>query len=357
MLKSDSFKSRANVATWLFTGCFLIFVMVVVGGITRLTGSGLSITKWKIITGTLPPLNEVQWNEEFLNYTQTPQFEQINSHFDIEQFKTIYWWEYIHRLLGRLIGVIFIIPYIYFLVTRQFSKSMQRKTLLLLLMGGMQGLIGWYMVESGLVNVPSVSHYRLALHLTTAFLTFGLTFWFAMDILQPTKANKSEIFPKVKFNASLIFILVMLQIIAGAFVAGLDAGLVYNTFPKMDNKWIADGVWWAWNKGGFIGVIDSLAGVQFIHRYIAYVVVVVILWGWFKFSNQKFKQVKYNNNITKGYNMLVVIVAVQFLLGVFTLIYKVPIVLGVIHQAGAFFLYACSIYLMHSVYKKSGRIA
>jgi heme a synthase len=164
MEKVLSISNRTNIILWLFSGCFLIFVMVVVGGITRLTGSGLSITKWDVVTGTIPPLSDEAWQKEFTHYTETPQFKQINAHFGIEDFKQIYFWEYIHRLIGRVIGIVFIIPFAWFLFKKQLSRSLIWKSLLLFFMGGLQGFIGWYMVKSGLVDIPSVSHFRLALN-------------------------------------------------------------------------------------------------------------------------------------------------------------------------------------------------
>src|SRR4030095_465686 len=191
MERQLSIKNRTNIILWLFSGCFLIFVMVVVGGITRLTGSGLSIAKWDVVTGTVPPLNDAAWITEFSHYMETPQFKQINAHFGLDDFKQIYWWEYIHRLIGRLIGVVFIIPFLWFLFTKQLNREIIMKSLILFFMGGLQGFIGWYMVKSGLVDIPSVSHFRLALHLITAFTTFGLTFWFAFELIHTEKIQLS----------------------------------------------------------------------------------------------------------------------------------------------------------------------
>jgi cytochrome c oxidase assembly protein subunit 15 len=317
--------------------------MVIVGGITRLTGSGLSITEWNIVTGTIPPLSEEHWVVEFSKYQESPEYQKINSHFSLSDFKQIYWWEYIHRLIGRLIGFVFLFPFIYFIITRQLKGKMIYKVLTLFLLGGFQGFLGWYMVKSGLVNDPNVSHYRLAMHLTTAFITFGLTFWFALDILHRSRVKE---IPVRMSAAVVIFTLVLLQIIFGAFVAGQDAGYVYNTFPKMEDKWIADSVTYAWHSNGFSGLINSLGGVQFIHRYFAYIVVMVIGWELLRAYRMKSSGIL-SSGIFNAYVFLGVVVLLQFLLGVFTLIYKVPVYLGVIHQAGAFLLFAGSIYLIH----------
>ncbi|HMT27831.1 MAG TPA: COX15/CtaA family protein, partial [Bacteroidia bacterium] len=239
MKNEMSIRSRSSIILWLFTGCFLIFGMVVVGGITRLTGSGLSITKWDVVTGSIPPLNEESWNKEFLHYQETPQFKHINSHFGIEDFKQIYWWEYIHRLLGRVIGLVFLIPFLWFLFTKQLNRELIVKSLILFAMGGLQGFIGWYMVSSGLVDVPSVSHFRLALHLITAFATFGLTFWFAFELINTVKITLTG-WHKTLYNlVRIIFTFTILQILYGAFVAGMKAGYIYNTWPLMGDKLIA----------------------------------------------------------------------------------------------------------------------
>ena len=180
-------KDNKKVIYWLLTGCFLIFVMVVVGGITRLTHSGLSISSYKLISGTIPPLNEAEWIAEFEHYKQFPEYQKLHNHFDLEDFKDIYFWEYIHRVLGRLLGIVFIIPFLYFLIKKQLTKPTIKKALILLFLGGFQGFLGWYMVKSGLVDRPSVSHYRLAMHLTTAFITFAYTLWVALDLWYPVK--------------------------------------------------------------------------------------------------------------------------------------------------------------------------
>ena len=169
--------SNKKIIFWLYSGCILVFAMVVIGGITRLTGSGLSITEWKVITGTLPPLNETDWQLEFAQYQLSPQFQKINSDFNIEDFKQIYFWEYFHRLIGRMIGIVFIIPFLYFYFKKQIDKKLLPKLIIIFLLGAWQGFLGWYMVKSGLQNNPFVSHYRLAIHLVNAFLTFGYIFW------------------------------------------------------------------------------------------------------------------------------------------------------------------------------------
>ena len=214
-------KDNKKVIYWLLTGCTLIFIMVIVGGITRLTHSGLSISNYKLISGTIPPTNAMQWNEAFDLYKQYPEYQKLNYNMTIDEFKDIYFWEWIHRVIGRFIGLVFVIPFVYFLLRKQLKKSTIKKCLILLAMGGFQGFLGWFMVKSGLVDKPDVSHYRLAMHLTTAFLTFAYTFWVALDLIFPSKKQVNTSFRNL-IRVGLVILVV--QIIWGAFVAGLDAG-------------------------------------------------------------------------------------------------------------------------------------
>ena len=348
MSKELSISDRSSIVLWLFSGCFLIFVMVVVGGITRLTGSGLSITKWDVVTGTIPPLNEADWQHEFELYMQSPQFQKINSHFGLEEFKDIYWWEYIHRLLGRLIGLVFIIPFLYFLITKKLSGTLILKCLLLFGLGGLQGFLGWYMVKSGLVDMPSVSHFRLALHLITAFITFGFTFWYAFGLIHTERQNIT-VAGKTLYNLTIFtFAVTIIQIVFGAFVAGLKAGYIYNTWPLMGDALIPESFYHALNTMGWFALIDNHSGVQLAHRYLAYLVVILVAAiYWFAVKNASSGNLALSTGQRQALNLLLIFVAVQFVLGVLTLIMKVPILLGVLHQAGAFFLFAGIIYLLH----------
>lgn len=354
MEKVLSIESRINIILWLFSGCFLIFLMVVIGGITRLTGSGLSITKWDVVTGSIPPLTDMQWQEEFSHYTDTPQFKKINSHFGIEEFKSIYWWEYIHRLTGRLIGLVFVIPFIWFLYTKQLSRTLIYKCLLLFFMGGLQGFIGWYMVKSGLVDIPSVSHFRLALHLITAFITFGLTYWFALELINTQKIKLTG-WQKQFYNFSIvIFILTLIQILFGAFVAGLKAGHIYNTWPLMGDQFVADSVYFVFEKSGWMAFFNDMSGVQFMHRNLAYILTAAVFaLAIYAFGKQKSQQIKLSPPQLFALKVVVGIIILQFVLGVLTLIYNVPIGLGVLHQVGAFLLFSSVIYLLHRLKRKA----
>ncbi|MAB48193.1 MAG: heme A synthase [Flavobacteriaceae bacterium] len=332
-------KDNKAVIYWLLTGCILIFIMVVVGGITRLTHSGLSISNYKLISGTIPPMNEVEWNEAFELYKQYPEYQKLNNHFTIEDFKDIYFWEWIHRVIGRFIGLVFIIPFIYFLIRKQLSKPTIKKSIILLLMGGFQGFLGWYMVKSGLVDRPDVSHYRLAAHLTTAFLTFAYTFWVALDLMFP---NKKAIDTKLRNFIRIGLVILIIQIIYGAFVAGLDAGWIHNHWPFMsEGKLIHETVYTEHNPT-YLNFIEGKSGVQFVHRTLAYFVVVFILSIWYKATRNDISKWQ-----TKGVNSLLLVVGIQFLLGVLTLLLAVPVWLGVLHQVVAFILLSCMVFTLH----------
>lgn len=332
-------KDNKHVIYWLITGCALIFIMVIVGGITRLTHSGLSISDYKLISGTIPPMNLEEWNEAFELYKQYPEYKKLNYHFTLEEFKDIYFWEWIHRVIGRFIGIVFIIPFLYFLIRKQLSRSTIKKSLILLFLGGFQGFLGWYMVKSGLVDKPDVSHYRLAMHLTTAFITFAYTIWVALDLWFPVK---KEIQKGLRNILRIALVLLIIQIIWGAFVAGLDAGWIHNHWPLMsDGKLIHETVFIeqdpVWKN-----FIEGKSGVQFIHRYLAYIVVGIITVIWYRTKKMDLTILQ-----RQGIHSLMILVIIQFITGVFTLILQVPVWLGVLHQVWAFFLLAALTFTLH----------
>ena len=333
-----------SVIYWLLIGCFLIFLMVVIGGITRLTESGLSMVDWNLFMGSVPPLNEQDWIETFNQYKQYPEYQKVNFHFSLEEFKSIFFWEYLHRLMGRLIGLIFIVPFIYFLLKKKLSKPLIKECLAILFMGGFQGFLGWWMVASGLVDNPDVSHYRLAVHLITAFLTFAYTFWVALKLMY--SREQKENVPFMRKGLIILLILIIVQIVYGGFVAGLNAGFVMNTWPKMDGQWIADSV--TIIEPFWINFIDGIGGVQFVHRYLAIIIVGLVLFLLLKAN--KFNLNKRQLNGLKG---ILIIVFLQFMLGVFTLLYSVPIALGVIHQIGAFLLLGVIVFTLNSFRKNT----
>ena len=331
-------KDNKKVIYWLLTGCLLIFIMVIVGGITRLTDSGLSISNYKLISGTIPPISEKEWQKAFDLYKQYPEYQKLNSHYNLEDFKSIYFWEWFHRVIGRVIGLVFIFPFIYFLVTRQLTKKTILKCLVLLGLGGFQGFLGWYMVKSGLVDMPDVSHFRLAAHLTTAFLTFAATLWVALDLIFPTRK------PAIKPIRNLIIVsygVLIFQIVYGAFVAGLKAGLLHNHWPMMnDGQFIHFSAFI--QQPFYKNLIENPSGIQFIHRTTAYLVVFCIFLIW-----KKSRTLTLTMHQKMAINWLVILVIVQFILGVFTIILKVPLWLGIAHQVGAFLLLSAMTFTLH----------
>ncbi|WP_298497269.1 COX15/CtaA family protein [uncultured Algibacter sp.] len=333
-------KDNKKVIYWLLTGCILIFIMVVVGGITRLTHSGLSISNYKLISGTIPPMNDMEWEAAFDLYKQYPEYQKLNNQFTIQDFKDIYFWEWIHRVIGRFIGLVFLIPFLYFLITKQLTKPTIKKALFLLCLGAFQGFLGWYMVKSGLVDNPDVSHYRLAAHLTTAFITFAFTFWVALDLMFPVKKKEINISFRNLIRWGLLILII--QIIYGAFVAGLDAGFIHNHWPMMnEGKFIHETVYIEQNPV-YKNFIEGKSGVQFVHRILAFIVVGFIISIFMK--SKKMTPSPYQ---LKGINALVILVGIQFLLGVLTILLHVPVWLGVAHQIGAFFLLSAMTFTLH----------
>jgi len=321
--------------------------MVVIGCITRLTHSGLSITDWSVM-GTLPPLSDESWNYHFSKYQQSPEYNIINSGMTLGEFKNIFWWEWTHRFIGRLIGLVFIGGFAWFLIRKKLDRKLLVKCVILMCVGALQGLVGWWMVKSGLSKNPYVSHYRLAIHLMTAFTAFAFAFWFALQLIyEQDKRYRAANEGNRLFRVSLFaFVALIFQVIYGAFVAGLKAGLYYPTWPKMGNEWFpADTI--LTSDSILKDLTENGAGVQFIHRTFAWVVVSFILYIWFQ-SNKLKLSVWQNRGIT----WLVYLTTLQVMLGIFTLLYSVPVVLGVLHQSAAFFLFAVFLYVLFHFHVK-----
>ena len=330
-----------SVIYWLLSGCVLLFIMVTVGGITRLTNSGLSMTDWHLVTDTFPPLTDEKWQAAFEEYKKFPEYQKINIHndFQLSDYKFIYFWEWFHRFIGRIIGLVFIVPFVYFLIKKKLNSETIKKCVVLLGMGAFQGFLGWFMVKSGLIDNPDVSHFRLSLHLTFAFITFAYTLWVALDIIYP---SKNEVILPLRNIARIALVFLIIQIIYGGFVAGLNAGLIHNHWPLMsDGQLLHESVILEKNSW-LLRLTEGKSGVQFVHRMMAYVVVGLILFLYFK--SKKFTL---SNQQQNGLNILVVIVFLQFLLGVFTLLFSVPLWLGLTHQIMAFILLATMTYTLH----------
>jgi len=338
-------KENKSVIIWLLSGCLLVFIMVIVGGITRLTNSGLSMTDWHLITDTFPPLTETEWNEAFEQYKQFPEYQLVNSqtNFTLADYQYIYFWEWFHRFIGRIIGLVFIVPFVYFLLKKKLNAATLRKCYVLLGMGALQGFFGWYMVKSGLIDNPDVSHFRLSLHLTFAFLTFAYTLWVALDLLFP---ERKTVELQLRNLARIALVFVLIQIIYGGFVAGLNAGLIHNHWPLMsDGQLIHESVFME-QKTLFLNLVEGKSGVQFVHRTLAYVVVGLI--GLLAYRSRKFRL---DTQQQKGIYTVLVVVFLQFSLGVFTLLFGVPIWLGLAHQIGAFVLLASLTFTLHRLSK------
>lgn len=339
------------VIYWLLIGCALIYVMVIVGCITRLTHSGLSITDWNFM-GSIPPLSETDWQERFMKYQQSPEFIKINFSMTMAEFKHIFFWEYIHRMIGRTMMYVFVIGLIVLLIRKQIKKDMLPSLILLFVMGVMQAVIGWWMVYSGLQNKPAVSHFRLATHLLSAFTLFAFTFWFALKLMYPKQNVEANEGFKLKNLASLFFVVLIIQIIYGAFTAGyvegdaahLRPGKIFNTWPKMGDSWMPEQV--TMKETLYANLFENASGIQFVHRTLAIALVLLFCILWYKSNKLKLIQAQYN-----AITLLIYGIAVQFILGVLTLIYQVPVVLGVLHQTGAFFLFACSVFLLFQLRK------
>ena len=308
--------------------------MVLIGGYTRLSGSGLSITSWKPVHGALPPLNDAEWNEEFSAYRESPQYQKVNSGMTLSEFKTIFWPEFFHRLLGRVIGAVFFVPLMVFAARRSFTPRFGWRLVGIFALGGLQGLIGWLMVKSGLVNDPQVSHLRLALHLSVAFGILGMLVWAILDLSSfPRRRESIREWIPAYAGMTVWFALLCLQIILGAFMAGLHAGLAYNTWPTMNGEFLPGGL-----------LADKVTLVQFLHRTLA-----VLLAFWFIFWWYWQRRYVKDNGLGKACTLVAVMLAAQFALGVFTLVNMVPLPLALAHQMTALLLFVAAVNLLYRV--------
>ncbi|PIW26165.1 MAG: heme A synthase, partial [Rhodospirillales bacterium CG15_BIG_FIL_POST_REV_8_21_14_020_66_15] len=266
------------VAAWLFLICAMVFAMVVLGGVTRLTESGLSMVHWRPITGWLPPLGDTEWQAAFDAYRQSPEYHHLNRGMSLDGFKGIFWLEYLHRLFGRIIGIVFFVPFVWFLATGRLTGPIRSKCIMMFVLGGLQGLLGWFMVKSGLVDEPSVSQYRLAAHLSLALVIYLFALWTALDIVQPRYAVVPAARARHSFWATGLLGFIFLTVFSGALVAGLDAGLLYNTFPFMEGRvFPADGFDL---RPVYLNFFEDRATVQFDHRVLALTTVCLVAAFW-----------------------------------------------------------------------------
>ncbi len=317
---------RRRVAAWLFVCAALTFAIVVVGGVTRLTESGLSIAEWQPLVGALPPLSQSDWEALFARYRETPQFHRVFSEIGLEGFKRIFWWEYSHRLLGRTVGVVFLLPFVYFLLKRKVQGALTYKLLGVFILGGLQGALGWYMVKSGLVDDPRVSHFRLTAHLGLALLIFSLELWIALGLLRERTGRSSAL--------SLLAVgAVYLMALSGGFVAGLRAGHAYNTFPLMNGQLFPDDLWLL--EPWWRNFLWNVATVQFVHRAIFWALLVLVPLAWWRLRH---------TGARLAVHHLLGMFLVQATLGIGTLLLAVPVPLAAAHQAGAVLLLACALW-------------
>lgn len=321
-------RGQRSIAWWLLFCCALVFAMVVLGGVTRLTGSGLSMVHWKPISGVLPPIGESAWKREFEHYRESPEYAYINKGMSLDAFKKIFWFEYVHRLLGRLIGIVFLLPFLYFLIRRRIDASLVPKLAVMFVLGGLQGLLGWYMVKSGLVDNPHVSQYRLAAHLGLAVLIYAYMLWTALGLL---RGDARRVVKGVAVSALALSAAVFVTMMSGAFVAGLKAGFIYNTFPLMGDKWLPDGMWSM--TPAYLNLFENAATAQFNHRLIAIATFVAVLVAWF-FGRRS----ALGRRQRWWLHASAAAAVVQVALGISTLVLQVPVSLAALHQAGAMLL-------------------
>jgi heme a synthase len=324
-------KIKNPIILWLLSGFFLVYIMVLVGGITRLTGSGLSMADWNPIMGALPPLNKTEWLDKFELYKKTPEYIKINNDFDLSDFKSIFWWEFIHRNLGRLIGLVFIIPFLFFWIKKKLDKQLLKKLFFLFFLGAFQGVLGWYMVYSGLIDKPYVSHLRLAAHFINALAVLSFILWIILDLTNTRTENSNTTLKRL--GLAIITILTV-QLTYGAFTAGLDAGHGQNSLSSLFNL-----------PNTFQHIIDHPFTVVFIHKYIG--VFILICSIILKLCAKKITKEKQQ---IRAINIFLSSVVIQYVLGALTLIYSVPIELGILHQAGAVLVLSATIYLIHTSY-------
>lgn len=350
-------RSSRPVAIWLLIGVFMIIIQVLLGGITRLTGSGLSITEWKPIMGALPPMNEADWQIAFEKYQQIAQYKYLNSHFNLADFKFIFFWEWFHRLWARLIGVVFIIPFVVFIIQKRFKTEMIRPLIILFLLGGLQGLVGWIMVQSGLDDseLLYVSHYKLAVHFIFALVLLCYTLWFALKLMVP--ASQITYDRKLRSFTGWLIALLTLQLIYGAFMAGLKAATAAPTWPSIN------GVWWPANIhsfgnrefSGLSFLVDHPLVIHFIHRNLAYIItILLVIWSWQAFKTKA----TYLFGRTRVLPLFLVVV--QVILGILSVLYSPDrhsfLWLAVAHQFVAMLLLATLVWMLFIISSKKNRL-
>lgn len=333
---------RRAVALWLALCAGLVFAMVVLGGITRLTGSGLSMVEWDPIFGIVPPLSQAEWEEVFAKYRQSPEFRLVNRDMDLAGFKRIYYVEYAHRVLGRVVGIVFFLPLVWFLFRGHVDRPLGWKLMGLFVLGGFQGLLGWYMVKSGLVDVPRVSPYRLTAHLGLAVLIYTLMVWTVLDLLRGRVPGRPRPGTSgLRAAATAVVALAFVTILSGGFVAGTKAGYAFNTFPLMAGRWVPAGYlalepWWR-------NLFENIAAVQFNHRLLALTTLAAVVWLWAKTRRRA------SGSVRRLAHLALAVAITQVALGIGTLLSKVAVPVASAHQATALVLFTILLALRHAV--------
>ncbi|MFQ5355532.1 MAG: COX15/CtaA family protein [Mariprofundaceae bacterium] len=336
-----SIKNNRQLAIWLIIVCLAILIMLVLGGATRLTHSGLSMMTWDPLMGWIPPLSQAEWQVSFEHYKKIPEFYELNPYMDLEGYKKIFLLEYLHRVWGRVIGVIFLLPFLYFLFSGKIEKKLRLKMVAIFALGGLQGLMGWYMVSSGF-DAPHVSQYRLTAHLLFAFLLYGYIFWVALGLLFPKPETTCVNVGALRRFTTLLLGLIVITITSGGFVAGLKAGFAYNTFPLMDGSFIPDG--YLMFEPWYLNLFNNIAAVQFDHRFLAEIVLLLVFSLWL-FS----RRYVLTERAQIGMNLLLAATVIQVLLGIFTLVLTIPVALAVTHQGGSMILFTAALFLLHTL--------
>ncbi len=349
-ISTQPLRDQTAIVVWLLICCALVFAMVIVGGVTRLTGSGLSIVEWQPLIGTIPPLTEEDWMVLFAKYQQIPQYELVNKGMSLDAFKSIFWWEYFHRLLGRLIGLVYFVPFIYFVARKQVDRVLCIKLFGIFILGGLQGLMGWYMVMSGLSENVHVSQYRLTAHLGLAFVIYAAMFWVATGLLSSSssssssaagvagRVNLSKPLRNLRRFSLMLTGLIFIMVLSGGLVAGIHAGKAYNTFPLMDGFLIPPAllVLDPWYRNFF----DNITTVQFDHRLIAWLLIFLVPYFWLRVIGTTGLPAP----VRLACHLFLLMLVIQVGLGITTLLLAVPITFAAAHQAGAVLLFTAALW-------------
>ncbi len=348
-MQSDVTNHRDRIiGIWLVACAVVVFGMVVLGGVTRLTHSGLSITQWEPIVGVLPPLSEAEWLETFEEYKQFPEYQLVNYGMSLDEFEFIFWFEYAHRLLGRLIGIVFLLPLLVFIAKGYVQRPLIGKLFGLFVLGGAQGLMGWYMVQSGLVDEPRVSHLRLTAHLGLAVLIYGYMLWLAYPLLNPQMRTPAS--GRAVGLAHVVSVLVFVMILSGGLVAGTRAGFLFGTFPLMGESFFPDGLYAT--TPAWLAAMSDPVTIQFNHRILAYVLTAMIAWLAFVVSRTHLPR-----HVRVGVAVLVACLALQVTLGIATLVMRVPIALAAAHQGVALFVFGAALYASRALQRTARVVA